>query len=193
MPVSRWTAFTAVLLLAACSHPVKIAPPALTLYSDPSLKIGKAVGYRITDQQRGLQATTKGGGGDKISYYPYRDLEGGLYQTLASVFSSVYVVPDANSQAFSADKHLTFVFVPEVTTDSSSTNVLLWNPTNFTVKLHVTANDANGTTVWSRDLVGQARTAAGGSLTETPAAQQAAADVFTQLQKVLLDEPVFRR
>ena len=189
----RLPAVAAVMLLAACSHPVKIAPPTLTLYSDPALKIGKAVGYHVTDQQRQLQATTKGGGGDKISYYPYRDLEGGLYQTLASVFSSVYVVPDANAQGFIADKHLTFVFVPEVTTESSSTNVMLWNPTNFTVKLHVTANDANGTPVWSRDLVGKARTAAGGSLTETPAAQQAAANVFGQLQKVLLDEPLFRR
>lgn len=191
-PSLRWPLLAAVALLAACSHPVRIAPPPLTLYSDPSLKIDKAVGYHMTDAQRALQTTTRGGGGDKISYFPYRDLEGGLYQTLASVFSSVYVVPDANAQGFIADKHLTFVFVPELTTDSSSTNVMLWNPTNFTVRLHVTANDAAGKPVWSRDLVGQARTAAGGSLTETPAAQKAAADVFAQLQKALLDEPLFR-
>ena len=191
--IARSSVAAAVLLLAACAHPVKITPPALTLVSDPAVRIDRAVGYLITDQQRATQVTTKGGGGDKISYTPYRDLESGLYQTLSSVFSSVYVVPGAGSDAFIADKHLTFVFVPVIATESSSTNVMLWNPTDFTVHLHVVANDASGKMVWSRDFTGKARSAAGQSLVENLPAQQAAADVFGQLQKALIEEPLFRQ
>jgi hypothetical protein len=190
---ARWAAACAVALLAACAHPVKITPPTLALVSDPAVRIDRAVGYLITDQQRSLQVTTKGGGGDKISYTPYRDLESGLYQTLASVFSSVYVVPGTGADAFVADKHLTFVFAPEIATDSSSSNILLWNPTDFSVRLHVVANDAGGKPVWTRDFTGKGHAGAGGSLVENLAAQQAAADVFAQLQKALLEEPLFRK
>ena len=191
--VARLAAVAAIVLLAACSHPVKITPPTLALVSDPAVRVDRAVGYLITDQQRAMQVTTGGGGGDKISYTPYRDLESGLYQTLASVFSSVYVVPGAGADTFFADKHLGFVFMPEIATDSSSSNILLWNPTDFSVRLHVVANDASGKAVWTRDFTGKAHSAAGGSLVENVAAQQAAADVFGQLQKALIEEPLFRK
>jgi hypothetical protein len=191
--ITRLAAVAGIVWLSACSHPVKITPPALTLASDPTVRIDRAVGYLITDQQRGMQVTSGGGGGDKISYTPYRDLESGLYQTLASVFSSVYVVPGAGADAFVADKHLIFVFVPEIATDSSSANILLWNPTDFSVRMHVVASDATGKPVWSRDFIGKGHAPAGGSLVENLAAQQAAADVFGQLQKALLEEPLFRK
>ena len=190
---AQLAAVAAIVLLAACSHPVKITPPTLTLVSDPAVRIDRAVGYLITDQQRAKQVTTRGGGGDKISYTPYRDLESGLYQTLASVFSAVYVVPGAGADAFVADKHLTFVFVPDIATESSSSNIVLWNPTDFSVRLHVVANDADGRQVWSRDFTGKAHAAAGGSLVENLAAQPASADVFAQLQKALIEEPLFRK
>lgn len=179
------------LALVACAHPVKISPQ-LTLTSDRSRLVDKKVGYRITDAQRALQVTSAGGGGDKISYYLYRDLESGLFDTLSSVFSAVYVLPDASSQQFIVDKNISFVFTPVMDSESSSKNVLMWNPTDFTLRLRASALDASGQEVWSRDFVGTGRAAAGGSLVETPAAQAAAADVFGQLQRALLDEPVFR-
>lgn len=180
------------LALVACAHPVKISPQ-LTLTSDRSRLVDKKVGYRITDAQRALQVTSAGGGGDKISYYLYRDLESGLFDTLSSVFSAVYVIPDASSQQFIVDKNISFVFTPVIDSESSSKNVLMWNPTDFTLRLRASALDASGQEVWSRDFVGTGRAAAGGSLVETPAAQAAAADVFGQLQRALLDEPVFRK
>jgi hypothetical protein len=47
--------------------------------------------------------------------------------------------------------------------------------------------------VWTRDFTGKGHAGAGGSLVENLAAQQAAADVFAQLQKALLEEPLFRK
>lgn len=186
------TAAVLVFALTACAHGVKISPQ-LTLASDPSRLVEKKVGYRITDAQRALQVTTPGGGGDKISYFLYRDLESGLFQTLSTVFSAVYVIPEASSQEFIVDKNISFVFTPVMESDSSSTNVVLWNPTDFTLRLRATAMDASGQEVWAQDFVGEGKASAGGSVVETPSAQAAAADVFSQLQQALLNEHVFRK
>lgn len=190
--LSRFVMGCAVALaLAACAHPVSIRP-ALVMSVDRSVLIDKKVGYQITDAQRALQSTTPGGGGDKISYYLYKDLEPGLFDTLSSVFSAVYVVPEKGANEFIVDKGLSFVFTPEFQSDSSSSNILLWNPTDFTLKLRVKALDASGKEIWSREFSAQGKAAAGGSLVETPAAQAAATDIFKHLQKALQEEPIFR-
>lgn len=179
------------LALAGCAHPVKITPDPIPA-TDRSRLIDKKVGYQITAAQRALRTTTPGGGGDKISYYLYRDLEPGLFDTLASVFGAVYVVPETGANEFIVAKALSFVFTPEFQSESSSNNFLLWNPTDFTLRLYAKAVDPSGKKVWSREFVGHGKTSAGGSLVETPAAQMAATDVFKQLQQALLEEPFFR-
>lgn len=187
----RDVVFASLLLtLVACAHPVTIAPQ-LDFQADRGQLVDKRVGYRITDVQRALEVTTPGGGGDDIAYYPYRDLESGLYETLASVFSVVHVVPDAGAEAFIVDKGLNFVFTPSFETDSSSSNILFWNPTDFTLKLRASAVDAAGKEVWTREFVGHGKASAGGSPVETPAAQAAAVDVYQQLRQALLEAPVF--
>ncbi len=180
------------LLLSACAHPVNIRP-ALVLSTDRSTQIDKKVGYRITDAQRVLQSTTPGGGGDKISYHLYKDLEPGLFDTLSSVFSAVYVVPDKGADQFIAEKNLSFVFTPEFQSNSSSSNIIFWNPTDFTLKLRVRAMDESGKEVWTREFTAEGKAPAGGSLVETPAAQAAAIDVFKQLQQALIEDPAFRK
>ena len=180
-----------VIGLVACAHPVNIRP-ALVLSTDRSTQIDKKVGYQITDAQRALQSTTPGGGGDKISYHLYKDLEPGLFDTLSSVFSAVYVVPEDGRNEFIVDKKLSFVFTPEFQSDSSSSNIIFWNPTDFTLKLRVKALDGSGKEIWAREFIAEGKAPAGGSLVETPAAQAAAADVFKQLQLALLEDPVFR-
>lgn len=181
-----------LLFLTACAHQVSIAPQ-LNLSRDSSALVEANVGYLITDAQRNEQVTTPGGGGDKISYNPYRDLESALYSTLASVFTGVFVVPDASAEGFIEANELRFVFMPVITSDSRSSNVMLWNPTDFTLTLSIRAENRNGETVWSREFVGEGNAPAGGSLTENRAAQAAAIDVFRQLQRALQEEPIFQR
>ena len=115
--VRRLIAILGVCALAACAHPVRISPQ-LDMARETSRLIDARVGYRITDAQRTQEVTTPGGGGDKISYVPYRDLEPGFYQTLASVFSAVFVVPEAEVEAFVREKQLRFVFTPAIRTSS---------------------------------------------------------------------------
>lgn len=180
------------LLFAGCSHPVKISPQLAMARADARL-IDARVGYHITDVQRALQTTSDGGGGDKISYYPYRDLEPAFYETLSSVFAAVFVVPDTGSREFIADKQLRFVFKPEFETSSSSSNVIFWNPTDFVIRLTATAFDAAGQQVWTRLISASGKAPAGGSIVETPSAQAAANQLFVDLQSQLLNSPELRK
>lgn len=180
-----------LLILTGCAHQVTIAPQ-LNLSRDSTALVEANVGYLITDAQRNEQVTTPGGGGDKISYNPYRDLESALYSTLASVFTGVFVVPDSSADRFMEANELRFVFVPVITSDSRSSNVMLWNPTDFTLTLSIRAENRDGESVWEREFVGEGNAPAGGSLTENRAAQAAAIDVFQQLQRALQEEPLFQ-
>lgn len=176
--------------LAACAHPVRISPQ-LDMARDASRLVDARVGYRITEAQRKQEVMTPGGGGDRVSYFPYRDLEPGFYQTLASVFSMVFVVPESDIDAFVRDKQLRFVFTPSIRTSSSSSNILFWNPTDFTVSLAVTAFDAAGNQVWTRSFTGTGKAPAGGSVVETPSAQAAASEAFQQLRQALIESAEF--
>lgn len=67
--------FQTALILFACAHPITINPSLTAQRSDNNLFSTKIAGYVMTEADRAKQVTTEGGGGDKISYFPYKDLE----------------------------------------------------------------------------------------------------------------------
>jgi hypothetical protein len=68
-------ACVAIAVLSGCAHSITISgdSTALTTGAKPQ-QIDKVVGLIITDEQRMKDVTTAGGGGDKVTYKPYRDL-----------------------------------------------------------------------------------------------------------------------
>jgi len=136
-------AMAAVALLAGCAHPITISPTAAPQRA-ASAPVAKKVAYVMTDAQRAQQVTTPGGGGDSVSYQPYRDLEPMLRETLRSVYQDVSVVRSADDPSIKSGG-VAFVFVPEITTNSSSPSMLTWPPTKFNVDVACTVSDPSGT------------------------------------------------
>lgn len=136
-------AATVVALLTACAHPISLEPTS-TPKRDEAQLVAKKVAYVMTDADRAKQVETPGGGGDKISYYPYRDIEKSLREALRSVYADVMVLRAATD---TKDTGVQYVFAPEITTTSSSPSAFTWPPTKFSTELACTVTDASGAVV----------------------------------------------
>jgi hypothetical protein len=141
-------------LLAACAHPINLEPRELPVRSEGQL-IPKKVAYVMTDADRAKQVTTPGGGGDKVSYFPYRDMEQTLRATLRSVYADVTVVKAASDLDAIREAGVAYVFKPEILTDSSSPSPFTWPPTKFTADVTCTVTDPNGAVVTNIRAIGQ--------------------------------------
>ena len=129
--------------VAGCSHPITMitetAPPRATAHLIP-----KKVAYVMTDTQRDQQVTTAGGSGDRVSYYPYRDLEKSIRDALRAVYRDVIVLRTADDARANEAAGVSLVFTPHIRTDSSSTSWLTWPPTSFTAEVTCVVSDAAG-------------------------------------------------
>lgn len=127
--------------LAACSHPITITPSATPDAEYASSD--KKVAYVLTDVQRNQKVTTPGGGGDKVDYYPYRDLEKGIRDALRSVYKKVVVIDSVNYEKTS-ENNFDLVYVPDIKTQSSSSSIITWPPTDFKISLNCTISNPEG-------------------------------------------------
>jgi hypothetical protein len=143
-----YSAVLASVFLSSCAHNIQINP-SITDLQPSSQKIDKTVGYHISDVDQKLKVKTPGGGGDDISYTPYKDIESAFFAVLSNKFKNVYKVKSLNDKSFVKDNEIKLIFLPSITTDSSSSSLFTWPPTNFTVDLTVKAIDSDGEIVWS--------------------------------------------
>ncbi|MGE5947128.1 MAG: hypothetical protein ACM35F_10605 [Betaproteobacteria bacterium] len=172
--------------LGGCAHPVLVRAD----ISYPATQaVDASVGYFISDANRKLEVTTPAGGGDKIRYFPYRDLEPAILNTLNSVYAKVYSVPEAGRATYVANHHLTFVFEPILTTSSSSNSSFFWPATDFDLTIKVTAMNASGQPVWNREFSGHGHVEKNRSLVDVPPAKEAAQQAFDKLRRTLLEDP----
>lgn len=128
-----------VVVLVGCAHPISIEAKAV-----PSREVQWSphkAAYVMTEADRQKQVTTQGGGGDKISYYPYRDFERALRATLATVYTDVSVVASATDAAAIRQAGASFVYRPEISTTSSSPSPFTWPPTKFSISVVVEVLD----------------------------------------------------
>jgi hypothetical protein len=153
-PMHRLAAALATAaLLAGCSHPITMitetAPPRSVAHLIP-----KKVAYVMTDAQRDLQVTTAGGSGDRVSYYPYRDLEKSIRDALRGVYRNVIVLRTANDAKANEAAGVSLVFTPQIKTDSSSSSWITWPPTAFTAEVSCVVTDTAGAEVTRVRAVG---------------------------------------
>jgi hypothetical protein len=139
-------ALATATLLAGCSHPITMitetTPPRSVAHLIP-----KKVAYVMTDAQRDQQVTTAGGSGDRVSYYPYRDLEKSIRDALRAVYRDVIVLRTAGDAKVNEAAGVSLVFTPQIKTDSSSSSWVTWPPTSFTAEVACVVSDAAGAEV----------------------------------------------
>src|SRR5688572_29383311 len=152
--ISVITALVAVMFASGCAHMINITPPANTISAEGITKIDKTVGYYISKEQRALLVTSKGGGGDKVTFHPYAELEPTLNQVLSNTYTKVVALAAINDKAELESKQIAYVFAPVITTTSSSSSALTWPPTNFTVTIACTAANGSGANVWNSTVTG---------------------------------------
>ena len=136
-----------IALLSRCAHQIQLTSP-IDKFVESSNKLNHVVGYHISEQDRVKMVTTPGGGGDKVTYAPYKDTEIALYSVLANKFKDVYLVKSLNDSSFINEKEIKFVFIPKIITHSSSSSLFTWPPTSFTIELTTKAINSKGDTVW---------------------------------------------
>lgn len=144
-------AFAAILV--GCAHPISMNADKAPERVESNL-IAKKVAYAMTDADRGKQVTTPGGGGDTVSYYPYRDLEKSIRDALRAVYKDVVVVKSAKDADGIRSAGVEMVFTPEIKTDSSSPSAFTWPPTVFKTEIACTVTDPSGQEVARVQAVG---------------------------------------
>lgn len=144
-----------VVMATGCAHPISLTPNVSAALEQVKVeKIPKKVGYYISPEDRAREVTTPGGGGDKVSYLPYRDLETGLYVVLGQSFSEASRL-EALGSPKAAEQQL--IIKPTITTTSYSDSLVTWPPTVFTIQLTLAVEDSTGKPVTQISAQGEGR------------------------------------
>lgn len=137
----------ALVLVTGCAHPISMAPD-MKAVPESTAKIHKKVGYFISAEDLAKEVTTPGGGGDKVKYTPYKDLETGIYKAFSQVFDGgVVKLKSADDKATIGEQGLNLVIKPSLSTTSYSDSAFTWPPTQFTVDITCVVTDAKGAEV----------------------------------------------
>jgi hypothetical protein len=157
-------------------------------------KIDKHVGFHISDASKAIEVTTPGGGGDKVRYFPYRDLEPGFYKALSESFREVSKIANPRDKAAVKSSGVSLLITPDITTDSSSESAFTWPPTKFTVTLTCTVLDTNDQPLQTLKVSGEGAA----SFSEfksnfSLAAVRASNDALSKLMKAIQDSPELRK
>lgn len=194
MQIVRAAVVVGVLSLIGCAHPIDIAPKMSTLEQGAtSKKIAKNVGYYISPEDRGREVTTPGGGGDKVTYFPYRDLEPGLFKMLLNNFQDVQVLKSLDDRNLVASKKISYVIVPRIETTSSSGSAFTWPPTDFTVSLECRALSPNGDVIWQTTAKGEGKATFSEFKSDfSLAGRRASEQALLELEKQLRSSPLAR-
>ncbi len=179
----------AAVWLTGCAHPIVISPDPSTL-PVASEKIAKNVGFVISAADRAREVISPGGGGDNVSYVPYRDLEFALYSTLSSVFNNAVPLASQDDKKTMSSQELKLIFVPTIQTTSSSESMFTWPPTFFSIMIDYNLLDASGVQVASGRVMGEGRAEFSEFKSDFGlSAKRAGTDVFNKLKNKLLSTP----
>lgn len=152
--------FFATLLLVAvlggCAHPISLNADLSKLQGSTETKSPAKVGLVFPDELRKREITTPGGGGDKVRYFPYRDLEAGVYSVLSERFTGVSTLASPADAKVQADG-LSYLITPTITTTSFSPSIVTWPPTVFTVEVACKVSDPTDKPVTEIRVQGEGR------------------------------------
>lgn len=187
-------AASVVAVLSGCAHQISLSTDESKVPALSTQPLDKNVAIVITEEQSTQEVITPGGGGDKVSYRPYHDLELPMYVSLGHVFKNVTKLKSAPDAATIQAQHLDYVITPTIKTTSSSPSLLTWPPTDFSVTLTCTVTDPTGQKVVTEDVTGTGHA----EFSEFKrnfglAGQIATTDAVTKLQTALENAPELKK
>lgn len=153
----RWISLAFALTLTACAHPISLAPDLAKLDASGVTARPGAVGLYISSEDKARQVVSPGGGGDKVSYFPYQDLESGIFKVLGNVYERVIVVASPSDVETLTKNGVAVVARPQITTQSSSESIVTWPPTFFQIQLSCTFTAIGGTKIAETFVTGTGR------------------------------------
>ncbi|MBI1889306.1 MAG: hypothetical protein HYS18_01530 [Burkholderiales bacterium] len=184
-----------VSALVGCAHPITINPDMSKIEPSAGAQpIKKNVAYYIADDVRTKEVVTPGGGGDRVSYQPYRDIETAFYKMLTNVFGNVVKLKSPKDAEAISKNNVAYVITPQLVTDSSSPSPFTWPPTKFKVDLTCSIADAAGNPILSKQVSG----AGEAEFDEFKAdfslsARRASQDALLKMQQALSDAQELRK
>ncbi|UGQ46388.1 hypothetical protein [Massilia endophytica] len=181
----------AAVLLTACSHPIVITPDIAKIErpADAKPRVKANVGYYVDAAQREQERITPGGGGDKVSTKPYRDLEVGFYKMLTNVYENVTTLKSPSDQQAIQQNALNYIVKPRIEPNSSSSSMMTWPPTYFTVDLVCEISDTSGRTIDTKRVVGKGNAEFSEFKNDFGlSGKLAMQDALLQMQKLLLEQ-----
>lgn len=186
-------ALSVVALMAGCAHPISMAPKSENIQHATSGKIAKTVGYVLTQADLDKEVESPGGGGDKVKYHPYRDIEPGLYSAFSDVFDNVVKLSATNDPSV-ASRGVQLVIIPTVVTTSSSSSAFTWPPTDFTVELNCSVLNPAGLPIKQIKAVGHGQASFSEFKSEfSLSARRASEQALSNLVKALAEAPELRQ
>jgi hypothetical protein len=182
-----------MLLLTGCAHKINLTPPLNTLDLKDGTSIDKNVGFYISAEDLIKEVNTPGGGGDSVKYTPYSDLKPALKKALNNIFAEVYSLETLENIDFYKANNISYIFVPSIETDSSSSSMMTWPPTDFTIQLQCKALDNSGHTVWESQVTGEGNAEFSEFKHDfSLSARRAAKEAFINLEKEIIKSGVFQ-
>ena len=92
-----------------------------------------------------------------------------------------------------ASKHIAYIFIPTIATDSSSHSSWIWPPSDFTVSLDCRATDGAGKVIWETSLKTEAHLPLPKVYRDhSRAGQEAIKEAFLELQNRIVKSGAFR-
>jgi len=184
-----------VVMVGGCAHQMTMRADVAGLASPAGAKpIPKNIGLYISPENRAKEVTTPGGGGDKVSYHPYADMETGLYKVLGNTFQNVDLLSTLSDVNSIAKHSLTLIVIPEIATKSSSNGVFTWMATDFTVQLSCKFTDVAGREVDSVSSTGTGHAEFSDLKSDFSAAgERASRDALEKFQAAVLQSEALRK
>ena len=125
-----------VTVFSGCAHKITLAPDTEKISTPVEIKQKPYnIGYFIEDIN--LAVITGGGGGDRVTYQPYKETESALVSVLSKHFQKVYKIESLENKDFLNKNNLKLIFTYKIVTHSSSQSLFTWPPTNFSIILTI--------------------------------------------------------
>lgn len=180
-------------VLSGCAHQIAINPDVSMIDRGNSAeKIPGKAGYHFPPGYQEKEVVTPGGGGDRVRYKPYTDIESAYATMLGNVFTNITALESVNESEISKNS-IDYVISLEMETDSSSPSTFTWPPTWFSVNLTSTISDSTGKILTNISVKGDGKAALGEFLSDKGlAGKRASFEALSKMQTALLDAPQLR-